>query len=103
MFLGLTKYSKYSPEKRAEIGRHAASTNIASPAKTDQAKFPNLSERTVFNFKKAYHKQKKSSGKEVTIFKTKKRRLPKLSAEIIKKLPRQSSLYDLKMHPSDTM
>ena len=54
--------------------------------------------------KKAYLKQKESYGKEVTILKTKKRGRPKvLPEEIVKKLSRQSSLYNLKMNPSVTI
>ena len=79
-------YSRYSPEQKAKIGRHAASTNIASAVRKFQADFPNLRKQTIFEFKKAYLKQKESSGKEVTILKAKKRGRPKLlHAEIMKK------------------
>ena len=64
-----------------EIGRHAASTNIASAVRKYQADFRNLRKQTVFEFKKAYFKQKESSGKEVTILKAKKRSRPKLLPE----------------------
>ena len=67
-------YSRYSPEQKAKIGRHAASTNIASAVRKYQADFPNLRKQTIFEFKKAYLKQKESSGKEVTILKVKKKR-----------------------------
>ena len=76
-------YSRYSPEQKAKIGRHAASTNIASAVRKYQADFPNLRKQTVFEFKKAYLKQKESSGKEVTILKAKKRGRPKLLPEEI--------------------
>ena len=80
-----TKYSKYSPEKKAEIGRYAASTNIASAVRKYQVDFPNLRKQTVYEFKKAYLKQKESSGKEVNILKTKRRGRPKLLPEKIMK------------------
>ena len=51
-----------------------------------QADFPNLRKQIVFEFKKLYHKQKESSGKEVTILKAKIQGHPKrLSEEIMKK------------------
>ena len=46
---------------------------------------PNLRKQTVFQFNKAYLKQKESSGKEVTILKTKKRSRSKLLPEKIMK------------------
>ena len=76
-------YSRYSPEQKAEIGQYAASTNIASAVTKYQADFPNLGEQTVFESKKAYLKQKESSGEEVTILKAKKRGRPKLLPEEI--------------------
>ena len=72
LLLGRTKYSKYSPEQRAEFGPYAAGTNIARSVKKYQTEFPNL--RKQFDFKKEYLKQKDSSGKEVIILKTKKTR-----------------------------
>ena len=78
-------YSRYSPEQKAEIGRYAASTNIASAVRKYQADFPNLRKQTVYEFKKAYLKQKESSGKEVTILKAKRRGRPKLLPEEIMK------------------
>ena len=63
---GSANYSRYSPEQKAEIGGYAASTNIASAVRKYQADFPNLRKQTVFEFKKAYLKQKEYSGKEVT-------------------------------------
>ena len=85
-FLGRsTKYSKYSPEQKAEIGRYAASTNIASAVRKHQVDFPNLRKQTVYEFKKAYLKQKESSGKEVTILKAKRQGRPKLLPEEIMK------------------
>ena len=78
-------YSKYSPEQNAEIGRYAASTNIASAARKYEADFLNLRKQIVLEFKKAYLKQKEYSGKEVTILKTKKRGCPKLLPEEIMK------------------
>ena len=60
-FLGRsTKYSKYSPEQKAEIGRYAASTNIASAVRKYQVDFPNLRKQTVCEFKKAYQKKLQS-------------------------------------------
>ena len=68
MLLGRsTKYAKYSPEQKAEIGRYAANTNIVSAVRKYQADFPNLRKQTVYEFKKAYLKKKESTGKEVTI------------------------------------
>ena len=85
-FLGRsTKYLKYSPEQKAEIGRYAASTNIASTVRKYQVDFPNLCKQTVHEFKKAYLKQKESFGKEVTILKAKRRDCPKLLPEEIMK------------------
>ena len=85
MFLG-SKYSKYSQEQRPEIGQYATNTNIASAVKKYQSEFPNLQKQTVFDFKKAYIKQKESFGKEITILKTKKCSRPKiLPKEIMKK------------------
>ena len=85
-FLGRsTKYSKYSPEQKVEIGRYATSTNIASAVRKYKADFPNLRKHTVYEFKKAYLKQKESSGKEVTILKAKRRGRPKLLPEEIMK------------------
>ena len=86
-------YSRYSPEQKAQIGRYVASTNIASAVTKYQADFPNLRERTVFEFKKAYLKQKESSGKEVTILKAKKRGRPKLLPEEIMIKSNQSNLF----------
>ena len=80
-----TKYSKYSPEQKAEIGRYAANTNIASAVRKYQADFPNLRKQTVYKFKKAYLKKKESTGKEVIILKAKKRGRPKLLPEEITK------------------
>ena len=60
--------------------QYAASTNIASAVRKYQADFPNLRRQTVFEFKKAYLKQKESSGKEVTILKAKKRGRPNTSS-----------------------
>ena len=68
-----------------EIGWCAASTNIASAVRKYQADFRNLLKQTEFEFKKAYLKQKESSGKEVTILKAKKRGRPKLFPEEIMK------------------
>ena len=86
MLLGRsTKYAKYSPEQKAEIGRYAANTNIASAVRKYQADFPNLRKQTVYEFKKAYLKKKESTGKEVTILKAKKRGRPKLLPEEIMK------------------
>ena len=79
------QHSKYSPEQKAEIGRYAASTNIASAARKYQVDFPNLRKQTVYEFKKAYLKQKESSGKEATILKAKRRGRPKLLPEEIMK------------------
>ena len=85
-FLGRsTKYSKYSPEQKTEIGRYAASTNIASAVRKYEVHFPNLRKQTVYAFKKAYLKQKESSGKEVTILKAKRGGRPKLLPEEIMK------------------
>ena len=85
-FLGRsTKYSKYSPEQKAEISRYAASTIIASAVRKYQVDFPNLRKQPVYEFKKAYLKQKESSGKEVTILKAKRRGRPKLLPEEIMK------------------
>ena len=81
-FLGRsTKYSKYSPEQKAEIDWYAASTNIASAVRKYQVDFPNLHKQTVYEFKKTYLKQKESSGKEATILKAKRRGCPKLLPE----------------------
>ena len=104
-FLGRsTKYSKYSPEQKVEIGRYATSTNIASAVRKYQADFPNLRKQTVYEFKTAYLKQKESSGKEVTILKAKRRGRPKLlPEEIMKQRSRQSRLYVLRVPPSVTM
>ena len=74
---------KYSPEQKAEIGRYAANTNISSAVRKYQLDFPNLRKQTVYEFKKAYLKEKGSSGKEVTILKAKKRGRPKLLPEEI--------------------
>ena len=65
-------YSRYSTEQKAEIGRYVVSTNTAGAVRKYQADFPNLRKQTVFEIKKAYLKQKESSGKEVTILKAKK-------------------------------
>ena len=79
-------YSRYSPEQKAEIGRYAVSTNIASAVRKYQGDFPNLHKQTVFEFKKTYLKQKESSAKDVTILKTKKPGRSKLfPKEIMKK------------------
>ena len=52
-FLGRsTKYSKYSPEQKAEICRYAASTNIASAARNYQVDFPNLRKQKYTNSKR---------------------------------------------------
>ena len=86
-FLGRsTKYSKYSPEQKAEIGRYAASTNTASAVRKYQVDFPNLRRQRVYELKKTYLKQKESSGKEVTILKAKRQGRHKLlPEEIVKK------------------
>ena len=76
---------KYSPEQKAEIGRYAANTNIASAVRKYQLDFLNLRKQTVYEFKKAYLKEKGSSRKEVTILKAKKRRRPILLPEEIMK------------------
>ena len=80
-----TNYSRYFPEQKAEIGRYAASTNIASAVRKYEADFLNLRKQIVLEFKKAYLKQKEYSGKEVTILKPKKRGCPKLLPEEIMK------------------
>ena len=80
-----TNYSRYSPEQKAEIGRYAASTNILSAVRKYQADFPNPHKQAVLEFKKAYLKQKESSGKKATIVKVKKRGHPKLTPEEIMK------------------
>ena len=95
-----TNYSRNSPEQKAEIGRYATSTNIASAVRKYQADFPNLHKQTMFEFKKAYLKQKKSSGKEVVILKAKKRgRLKLLPKEIMKKAIQTIKALRLKSAP----
>ena len=73
----------YSPEQTAEIGRYAAITNIASAVRKYQLDFLNLRKQPVFEFKKAYLKEKGSSWTEVTILKAKTRGRPKLLLEEI--------------------
>ena len=95
-----TNYSRNSPEQKAEIGRYATSANIASAVRKYQADFPNLHKQTMFEFKKAYLKQKKSSGKEVVILKAKKRgRLKLLPKEIMKKAIQTIKALRLKSTP----
>ena len=65
-----TIYSRYSTEQNTEIGQYVASTNIASAVRKYHADFPNLRKQTVFEFKKAYLKQKESSGKHLKSKKT---------------------------------
>ena len=65
-FLGRsTKYSKYSPEQKDEIGRYAASTNIASAVRKYQVNFPNLRKQTVYEFKKASSNKRNPLAKKL--------------------------------------
>ena len=91
---------KYSPEQKAEISRYAADTNIASAVRKYQLNFSNLRKQTVYEFKKAYLKEKGSSWKEVTILKAKKRGRPKLlPEEIMKKTIKTIKVLRLKGAP----
>ena len=68
------KYRIWTPEQRAEIGKHAATKGNTSALLCLKEKYPELTKQTVSDFAKAYRELKSKSESEVLVIKNKKNR-----------------------------
>ena len=66
------KYTHFTPDQRAKIGRHAAEFGNASTVKRFKDEFPTLGESTVRQFKERYKAELKKSPEQVTQLPSKK-------------------------------
>ena len=85
------KYAEYTPEQRAGIGRYAAENGNEKARLKFRSTFPNLTESTIRNFKKAYleklnHEREQAQPKRVAAITTQPRGRPPLLLEFDKKL-----------------
>ena len=85
MFLGPTKYSKYSSEKRAKFGRYADGTNIVSAVKKYQMRFQSCGSEQCLTLRRCASNKKNSPVEKLLILKTKHVRPKLLPKEIMKK------------------
>ena len=81
------KYTVYTAESRAKIGKYALENGNERARLHFKAHFPNLKESTIRNFKKAYKEQLKKKA-QVTALPTMPRGRPPLLMELDKKLLR---------------
>ena len=79
------KYTVYSAESRAKIGKYAFENGNKGARVHFKAQFPNLKESTIRNFKKAYKEQLKTTIR-VTALPTRPRGRPPLLLELDEKL-----------------